>query len=226
MNDLIHLITNANPLLIYLIVAIFLLLESSAVPIVNTTLLLFTGALAALGHLNFFILLLAAILGSHAGACLAYIIGLRGGRPLFLRLAAVFRVNDEKVEMAERWFRNTGAWMIFLARIVPYIRPFACFPAGISRMPFARFFVAALAGSTVWCTGILYLGWTLGSRWTLAFDFIRHYTIPAIAILVVLIALYLLIKYMVKRLMLSSLRALPTAANNEDKHDSSDLLEV
>jgi membrane protein DedA with SNARE-associated domain len=226
LNDLIQLITNANPLLIYLIVAIFLLLESSAVPIVNTTLLLFTGALVALGHLNFWTLLFAAVLGSVSGACLAYLIGLLGGRPLFLRLAGLFHISEEKFDMAERWFQRTGIWMIFLARIIPYVRPFGCFPAGISRMPFVRFFLAALAGSTVWCLTILYLGWTLGSRWTLAFDFMKHYTIPAIAALILLLAFYFLIKYLIKRLMLSSLRSIPPSANNEDKHDSSDLLEV
>ena len=226
MNQIIHLITHANPLLIYLIVAIFLLLESSAVPIVNTTLLLFTGALANLGHLDFWALAVAAILGSIAGACLAYIIGIRGGRPLFLRMAGVLRVSEEKVDMAERWFQKTGIWMVFLSRIVPYIRPFGCFPAGISRMPFARFFIAALVGSTIWCTSMLYLGWVLGSRWIMAFDFMKHYTIPAIGALILLIALYFLIKYVFKRHVLSRLRVVSGSAKTEDEHNSSDLLEV
>src|SRR2546421_846093 len=107
LNQILHFITHANPLLIYLIVAIILLLESSAVPIVNSTLLLFTGALVSLGHLNFWILAFAAILGSISGACLAYIIGIRGGRRLFLRLAGIFRISEQKVDMAERWFQKT-----------------------------------------------------------------------------------------------------------------------
>ena len=226
LNDILHLITNANPLLIYLSVAIFLLLESSAVPIVNTTLLLFSGALVSLGHLNFWVLTIAAILGSISGACLAYVIGIWGGRRLFLRLAGIFRVSEQKVDMAERWFQRTGVWMIFLARIIPYIRPFGCFPAGISRMPFVRFFLAALAGSTLWCIGMLYLGWLLGSRWMIAFDLIKHYTLPAIGALILLIGLYFLINYVVKRYLLSRLRLVPDSLNNEDEHDSSNLLEV
>jgi membrane protein DedA with SNARE-associated domain len=226
LNDIIRLITHANPFLIYLIVAIFLLLESSAVPIINSTLLLFTGALVSLGHLNFWVLAIAAILGSISGACLAYIIGLRGGRRLFLRLAGIFRVSEQKVDMAERWFQKTGIWMVFLARIIPYIRPFGCFPAGISRMPFARFFIAALAGSTIWCIGMLYLGWLLGSRWRLALHLVQTYTIPTIGALVLLIGLYFLIKYVIKRYLPSRLWPVPDSVNNEDEHDSSDLLEV
>src|SRR5438874_10889938 len=112
LNDIIHLITHADPLLIYFIVAMFLLLESSAVPIINSTLLLFTGALANLGHLDFWALAIVSILGSISGACLAYIIGRRGGRRLFLRLVGIFHVSEQKVNMAERWFQKKGTWMI------------------------------------------------------------------------------------------------------------------
>ena len=73
----------------------FLLLESSAVPIINSTLLLFTGALANLGHLDFWALAIVSILGSISGACLAYIIGRRGGRRLFLRLVGIFHVSED-----------------------------------------------------------------------------------------------------------------------------------
>src|SRR2546421_10800674 len=97
---------HASPLLLYLLVAVTLLLESSAVPIANTTLLLFTGALASLGHLNIYILAAAAIAGSVTGACLAYFLGLKGGRQLLLHLAARLRVDPQKVSIAEGWFQE------------------------------------------------------------------------------------------------------------------------
>src|SRR5205085_218546 len=106
------LIIHANPLLIYLIVAMVLLLESCGTPITNNTLLLLTGALASLGHLNIWILTFAAILGSISGACLAYLIGTRGGRRVFLHLASLFHIDNQKVYTTERWFHKSGAWMI------------------------------------------------------------------------------------------------------------------
>jgi membrane protein DedA with SNARE-associated domain len=93
-------------------------------------------------------------------------------------------------------------------------------------MPFARFFIAALAGSTIWCTSMLYLGWVLGSRWTVAFDFIKHYTIPAIGALILLIGLYFLIKYLVKRHLLSRFRPVSASLNSEDEGSNEDLVEV
>ncbi len=105
MDTIIHSILNAGPLVVYLLVALILLLESCAVPIANTTLLLLTGALASLGHLNIYILALTAILGSITGACLAYLLGSRGGRQVLLRLATRFRVDPQKIIVAENWFQ-------------------------------------------------------------------------------------------------------------------------
>ena len=224
MHDLIQMIFHASPLLFCLIVAIMLLLESSAVPLINTTLLLAAGALASQGHLNFLALLFAAILGSISGACLAYIIGLRGGRQIFLSLVSLFHIDAQKVNMTELWFQKNGVWMVFFSRMMPYVRPFVSFPAGISRMPFGRFFLAALAGSTIWCVVMLNIGLALGRRWPLAIHLIRHYTVPTLCTLALLMALYFLITSAVKRYLRSH-----TGSDLEDrvgKKDSHDLLEV
>ena len=226
MYALMQLFFHASPLLLYLLVAVALLLESSGVPIVNTTLLLFTGALASLGLLNIWILIAAAVLGSTAGACLAYVIGLQGGRRLYLRLLSVFHIEEQKVKVVERWFQQSGAWMIFFSRITPYVRPFACFPAGISRMPFGRFFIAALAGSATWCVVILYAGLALGRRWHFALHLIQDYTLPTLCALALVIALYMLITYGLRRYLRARLQVSPDSMSSKGGQDSRDLLEV
>ncbi len=198
MQPIIHFLLHASPLLVYVIVTVVLLLESSGIPIANSTLLLFTGALVSLGRLNIWALTIAALLGSTAGACLAYYIGLQGGRQVFLRLASFFRINTKKVDMLESWFQKSGVWMVFLSRIIPYIRPFTCFPAGISRMPFARFFTVAFVGSIIWCIGMLQIGVALGRRWKLALHLMQDYTIPTICLLILAAMLYFAVKYALK----------------------------
>jgi membrane protein DedA with SNARE-associated domain len=226
MHGLIQMIFHASPLLVCLLVAIILLLESSAVPLINTTLLLAAGALASQGHLNIWVLIATAILGSVSGACLAYVIGIRGGRQIFLRLASLFHIDAQKVDMTERWFQKKGVWMVFFSRMTPYVRPFGCFPAGISRMPFGRFFIAALAGSTIWCVVILNIGLALGRRWPLAIHLIRHYTVPTLCTLALLIALYLLITSAVKRNLRTHAGSDSGSENGVDKQNNHDLLEV
>ena len=88
MHSIVHALLHISPLLVYLLVAVILLLESSGVPIINNTLLLLLGATASLGFLNLEMLMISAFLGSSAGACCAYWIGMRGGRKIVLRLLA------------------------------------------------------------------------------------------------------------------------------------------
>jgi membrane protein DedA with SNARE-associated domain len=220
-----HVLLHTSPLLIYLLVGCVLLLESSGVPILNSTLLLFTGALASLGHLQIEYLVLVAVTGSVCGACLAYAIGMRGGRQILFRLARLFRVEAGKVDIVERWFRRSGAWMIFLSRMLPYARPFACFPAGIAQMSFIRFFCCALAGSLIWCVTLLLVGWNLGKRWELAVSIIQQYTLPMVGLAVVLVALYIFSTRLIKRFLHTHLQASVKVVHDADER-SRDLLEV
>lgn len=208
MYSLIYFVLHTNPFFIYLIVALALALESSGIPIVNSTLLLLTGALAASAHFNIVILALAAIVGSVGGACSAYAIGAHGKRQTMLRLAFFFHLDQQKVHLFEHWFQKYGIWMVFASRIIPYIRPFTCFPAGFSHTNFTRFFISVTLGSLLWCTAMLYLGWSLGRRWALALHLIQSYTIPVLALLALFVVLYWIIMRFLKRRITARLRRL------------------
>lgn len=201
----IHTYQHIPSALIYLLVVAFLLLESTGIPIINTTMLLFTGAMAAQGRLDFGLLLFAALVGSTLGACCAYSLGLRYGEKLLLRLARFLHIDEQKMLLAERWFQRAGGRMIFLSRVLPYIRPFACFPAGIYNMPFLRFLLVAASGSLIWCATMLTVGWELGPRWKLALYLVQTYTLPTLCALLLLLVIYLLARrvlnnYLQKRL--------------------------
>lgn len=217
----IHLYQLIPPALAYLLVAGCLLLESTGVPILNTTLLLFTGALAAQGSLNLVLLWLAALTGSVLGACCAYGLGYRYGEKVLVRLARILHIDTQKMLLAQRWFQRAGGRMIFCSRILPYVRPFACFPAGISGMPFLRFLLAAASGSLLWCSAFLVIGWELGPRWKLAMHLMRTYTLPTILSLVLLLVIYLLVKRALNRYLKRRL-----GARDEESISDHDLLGV
>lgn len=225
MDWLLHLSHHINPLLLCLFVGVMLLLESSGVPILNSSLLLFSGAVASFGHVNIFILALVAIVGSTVGACLAYLIGLRGGELALQRLATRLRIDHRKIERANRWFSSAGTRMIFFSRILPYVRPFTCFLAGIARMPFRRFFAAALNGSIIWCVAMLSIGWALGRRWREALYLIQAYTLPTLGIIALVVVAYLLARFAIARRMKNQQVAAAQEGDSEDRH-SDDLVEV
>lgn len=208
MHPIVHALLHIHPFLIYLLVAVILLLESSGVPITNNTMLLLTGAMASLGYLNIGMLILSAILGSIAGACCAYWIGARGGQQILLRLATFFHVDEQKIRAMDGWLHKSGCWMIFFSRMTPFVRPFACFPAGISHMPIKKLLFAASAGSIIWCTVLPFIGWTLGPRWKIALYFMQQYTLPTLLVAALLLVLYGVVTYGVKRFIAAKYRSL------------------
>lgn len=195
MSGFVHLVDHSSALLLCVLVTSFLLLESSGIPLLNSTVLLLAGALSSLGSANIFALAICAVLGSITGACIAYYAGLRGGERVLFALTAKLQIDSRKVKFAQQWIADAGVRMIFLSRILPYIRPFACFPAGISHMPFRRFFLAALSGSLLWCVSMLAVGWVLGRKWKLALYIIQFYTLPTILLVVLAVAAFLFFKY-------------------------------
>ena len=220
-----HASHHINPLLLCLFVGLFLLLESCGIPILNTSLLLFSGAVASFGHVNIVVVALAAIIGSTAGACLAYVIGLRGGELALQRLMTRLRIDTQKIDKASRWFSGPGVRMIFLSRILPYVRPWVCFFGGIARMPFRRFLAAALSGSILWCIAILSVGWALGRRWRDALHLIQAYTLPTLGVIALAIAVYLLAKFAIN-LRLNRQQVALVQASDAEGQQSGDLLEV
>jgi len=205
---------------------VMLMLESSGIPIINTTLLLLTGALASLSRLDIRLLAISAIVGSTAGACSAYYIGACGGRRIFLRMLLLFHIDAHKIHILDYWFQRSGVWMVFFSRMTPYVRPFACFPAGISRMPFVRFLVSALAGSVIWCSVMLSVGWYLGLRWKVAMYAMQHYTLPTLGILILLVTAYILIMHMIKHHLNFHFADSSDVSHKETRNNSRDLLNV
>lgn len=95
-------------------------------------------------------------------------------------------------------------------------------------MSFRRFFTAAASGSFVWCVGMLTLGWNLGRRWKSALFLMQRYTIPAVLVILALLAIYCLVSITIRRCLDARLGELPGGALDTDTTDQNDhdLLEV
>ena len=67
--------------------------------------------------------------------------------------------------MADRWFEKYGQWTVFFSRLLPIVRTFISFPAGVARMDFWKFNVFTFLGSWPWCYGLAYAGYKMGEHW-------------------------------------------------------------
>lgn len=186
-------LAHVPPALIYLFVFVWLAAESCGVPLPNELVLLLAGSLAAQRHdpVGLVALALIATAGSLVGATAAYYIGLRGGRAAILRWGRIVRLDERRLTMVEQWFTRSGAFAIGVARITPFVRTVSSFPAGILRMPKRAFYTATTLGSLLWCVVLVTVGYALGANYMIAVTLIERYTVPAIIVLVALVAGYL-----------------------------------
>jgi membrane protein DedA with SNARE-associated domain len=122
--------------------------------------------------------------GCTLGSIVSYALGAWGGRPLVERYGKYFLVYEDDLEKADRWFERWGDWAAFISRLLPIVRTFISFPAGVVRMNFPRFTIYSFVGSFIWC-GLLALGgYYFGEHWEELRAIMRPFDIP-IAIVIV-----------------------------------------
>lgn len=154
--------------------AVFLLMvaESACIPIPSEATMLFAGfavadpgGSAAHHHLTLIGIILAGVLGNLVGSWIAYGVG-RGGRiELLEKHGHWVHLKPSHLEWADRWFARYGAPAVFFSRMLPIIRTFISLPAGVAKMPFARFTALTLAGCVPWVIGLALAGEAVGSEW-------------------------------------------------------------
>jgi membrane protein DedA with SNARE-associated domain len=134
--------------------------------------------------------LLGAV-GCTLGSVISYALGAWGGRPLVQRYGKFILVHEEDLEKADRWFARWGDWASFISRLLPIVRTFISFPAGVVRTRFLRFTVFSFVGSFIWC-GLLALGgYYFGQNWEQLRAIMRPFDIPIAVVIVAAVGYYI-----------------------------------
>lgn len=158
-------VENAN----YLLVFVFMMIESSFIPFPSEVVVPPAAYLAAQdgSNMNVVGVVLAATAGAVAGALVNYFLSLWIGRPLVYRFADsrlghACLLDRAKVEHAERYFDEHGALSTFIGRLIPAVRQLISIPAGLARMNLGVFAIFTAMGALVWNAVLAGLGTWLG----------------------------------------------------------------
>ncbi len=149
----------------YLGIVILMGIESACIPLPSEIIMPFSGYLVFRGDFELFRTGLAGAFGCLVGSVPAYYLGLYGGRPLVEKYGKYVLISHRDLDLADRWFERYGDWAIFFSRLLPVVRTFISFPAGVAQMNFTRFVIYTLIGSFPWCLGLAYIGMKLGEHW-------------------------------------------------------------
>lgn len=160
-NWIIHIISSLG----YSGVALLMAIESANIPLPSEIIMPFSGFLVAQGHLNLWLTGLAGGVGCVIGSVLSYWIGTVGGRPLIEKYGKYILISHHDLDIADGWFKKHGEMTVFFGRLLPVVRTFISFPAGIAKMNFGRFVVYSFVGSVLWSLFLAYIGEKLGENW-------------------------------------------------------------
>jgi membrane protein DedA with SNARE-associated domain len=185
------------------IYAVFALMVAAAVvPAASELVMIYAGSLAATGHVTVFgarvttaawifvAVAVAGLLGNTLGAAIGWLIGDYGGRPLLERHGRWLHVTPEKLDRVERRLERYELLAVPLGFLTPGLRSFVAIPAGIVRLPFARFLALAFVGSAGFCFGLAGGGWALGSSYDKLHHDLRYVYILVAAGIVAVAAYY------------------------------------
>jgi len=149
----------------YLGVVLLMAIESACIPLPSEIIMPFSGYLVSRGEMNLWGVGVAGAVGCVLGSLVAYWVGMYGGRPMIEKYGKYILLSRRDLDIADRWFAKYGEVIVFVSRLLPAIRTFIAFPAGVARMNLTRFVIYTLAGSLPWFVALAYVGQKLGEQW-------------------------------------------------------------
>jgi membrane protein DedA with SNARE-associated domain len=149
----------------YSVVFLLMALQSACIPIPSEVIMPFAGYRLGHGWLDLVILATVASLASNLGSVPAYYLGAKGGRPMIERYGRYILLNRHDIDLADKFFAKFGSIAVLIGRMLPIVRTFIAFPAGIAKMNQVRFHLYTFIGSWPWCFALAYIGMKLGAHW-------------------------------------------------------------
>jgi len=149
----------------YVGIAVLMAIESACIPLPSEIIMPFAGYLVSVGRFDLYLAATAGAIGCNLGSIVAYEVGKRGGRPVAERWGRYLLIGPGELDAADRFFARYGSIAVLVGRLLPVIRSFIAFPAGVARMRLMPFHVYTFIGSWPWCFGLAWVGMKLGDSW-------------------------------------------------------------
>lgn len=149
----------------YLGLVLSMAIKSACIPLPSEVIMPFAGYLVSVGKFSLLGAATMGALGCNIGSTVAYLVAAKGGRRAIERWGAYVLIRPVELARTEQFFLRYGAITVFVGRLLPVVRTFIAFPAGLARMPMMKFQIYTFLGSWPWCLGLAYFGYLLGQRW-------------------------------------------------------------
>ncbi len=162
-------------------------LESSFFPFPSEVVMIPAGYLAFKGEMNPALVIFFGIVGSLSGAWFNYLLASKFGRKFLSKI-----MKRDRVDKLEEFFENHGHISTFTGRLIPGIRQYISFPAGLAKMSALKFSIYTTLGAGIWVAILTMLGYFLGANQQLIDKYLKEITIITLIFVLILIIFYYL----------------------------------
>lgn len=152
----------------FVLVFVFMAVESSFIPFPSEVVMIPAGYFAARGDFGFaaipslLVAIVVGVIGSILGAYVNYYLAMKLGKPFLSKYGKWFFIKPAALDRACELFNRYGAATTFICRLVPVIRQLISLPAGIARMPIGSFTLFTGLGAAIWSAILAIVGYTIG----------------------------------------------------------------
>jgi membrane protein DedA with SNARE-associated domain len=182
----------------YLGIVAMMAVESANIPLPSEAIMPAAGILVQQGKMNLHLAAVAGALGCLVGSVPSYLVGLYGGRPFLKKYGRWFLFKERDMEIADAWVNKYGNITFLFCRMLPIVRTFISFPAGVLKANFAVFCAFTFVGSLIWCYFLAYVGIKFGENMQTFTDAWHKFDL-VIVILVLAFLSYYLYRHVVRR---------------------------
>ncbi len=184
--DIVNFIVETVGSLGYIGIFIMMFLESSFFPFPSEIVMVPAGYLAYKGEMNIYLAILSGITGSLAGALLNYFLAVKYGRNFLIKYGKYFFIKEDTISKMENFFKSHGHISTFSGRLIPAVRQYISFPAGLARMNLLLFSIYTSLGAAIWVIILTLLGFYLGDNELLVKEYLRYIIIGILLCLSIL----------------------------------------
>lgn len=175
----------------YLGVALMMAIESANIPLPSEAIMPTAGVLVQQGKMNIHLAALAGAVGCVIGSIPSYFLGMWGGRPFLQKYGKWFLLKNKDLELADKWVDKYGDITFFVARMLPVVRTFISFPAGVLKAHFGMFVLFTFIGSLVWCYFLTWVGIKFGENMEMFRDLWHKFDLVIVLVCVAGFGFYL-----------------------------------
>lgn len=183
----------------YAVVGLSVAGESLGLPLPGETVLLTAAAFAGRGHLSIAGVIVASAAGIICGGSGGYWVGHTAGQKVVVRYGRWAGLTPERLDRTREFFVRYGARAVMVGRFLPIVRTLASIVAGISDMPFPRFFIYNAIAGIVWSVLFGLLGFEFARDLSRIEDFTGEAGIVALIVLGIALVGFLIWRHFRRR---------------------------